>query len=56
MLFAVIFGILLIPALYIMFQWLGEKGGAWMTSKPEDTAEDADAQPTAEAKATEVRG
>ncbi|NCC26847.1 MAG: multidrug efflux RND transporter permease subunit [Gammaproteobacteria bacterium] len=54
MLFAVIFGILLIPALYVMFQWLGEKGGAWLQSKPEDEDEDAGVQPPAEAKTTEA--
>jgi multidrug efflux pump subunit AcrB len=56
MLFAVIFGILLIPALYVMFQWLGEKGGAWIKPKPEDADEDAGVQAMAEAKATEAGG
>ena len=54
MLFAVVFGILLIPALYVMFQWLGEKGGAWIKPKPGASDEGAGAQPTAEAKATET--
>jgi hydrophobe/amphiphile efflux-1 (HAE1) family protein len=56
MLFAVIFGILLIPALYVMFQWLGEKGGAWMKPKPENADADTGTPPTAAAKATETGG
>ncbi|MBK1645946.1 hydrophobe/amphiphile efflux-1 family RND transporter [Thiocapsa imhoffii] len=33
MLFAVVIGILLIPGLYVMFQWLGEKGSALIQPK-----------------------
>jgi hydrophobe/amphiphile efflux-1 (HAE1) family protein len=41
MLAATIFGILVIPGLYVMFQWIGDKIGALIAPQPEPVAEEA---------------